>query len=130
MRTRIDTIIEKINTRGLSMLAALIMIAGGIYMCIKEITTTGKIDLKTAFLEGQIETGSLGLMSMFLGVVVILALNYRSQPYKGQEVELVLDGTEVKAKGLSYRKLQEIVSAVNNGSSQVQSHDKQSHSDP
>lgn len=129
MKSRIDTIIEKFNTRGLSMLSAIILIISGIYMCFHDLKATGKIDLKTTFVEGQIETGSLGLMAMFLGVFIILVLNYRSQPFKGQEVELIVNGNQIKTKGLSYRKLKELVSATTNDSVENVTHNKALKSD-
>ena len=110
--SRIDIILNKMNTRAFSMLAALIMILGGIYMCFEDLRVNGKIDLKTALVEGQIETGSLGLMVMFLGAIVILVLNYKSQPFKGQEVQISINGNQITGKGLSYRKLKEIVAVA------------------
>jgi hypothetical protein len=129
MKSRIDIIIEKFNTRGLSMLSAMILIISGIYMCFHDLKATGKIDLKTTFVEGQIETGSLGLMAMFLGVFIILALNYRSQPFKGQEVELVVNGNQIKTKGLSYRKLKELISATTSDGVVQITHNKQINKD-
>lgn len=121
-----EIFLNKINTRACSMLAALIMILGGVYMCFKDLTANGKIDLKAAVLQGQIETGSLGIMAMFWGVIVILVLNYRSQPYKGQEVQININGSQITAKGLSYRKLKEIVSVATNKEleSEIQPHNK------
>jgi hypothetical protein len=81
-------------------------------MCFEDLRVNGKIDLKTALVEGQIETGSLGLMVMFLGAIVILVLNYKSQPFKGQEIQISINGNQITGKGLSYRKLKEIVAVA------------------
>ena len=122
-------ILNRINIRALSMLAALIMILGGVYMCFEDLMANGKIDLKTAIFEGQIETGSLGLMAMFLGVTVILVLNYRSQPYKGQEVQININGNQITTKGLSYRKLKEIVSIATNKGPEIETHNNANSAD-
>lgn len=99
-------------------------------MCFKDLKTTGKINIKAAFVDGQVETGSLGLASMFLGVIVILILNhrsepYRSEPYKGQEIEININGNNITAKGLSYRKLKEIVAIASVNSAATEKHNKQ-----
>ena len=86
-------------------------------MCIRGLAATGSIDLKSAVFEGKIETGSLGLLAMFLGVVIVLVMNLRS-PFKGQEVRLVVNGNKISAKGMSYRKLQELVRAASGNESQ------------
>lgn len=112
--TIIDEILHKMNVRSFSMIASLILIVGGIYMCFHDLVSNGKIDIKAVFVDGQIETGSLGLMAMFLGVIIVLALNYRGQPYKGQEVNINLNGNEISTKGLSYRKLRDIIKAASN----------------
>ena len=91
------------------MLCALILICSGVYMCILDLRATGAIDLKAAFFQGSIETGSLGLLAMFLGVIVVLALNL-NRPNKGQEFRIVLKGREISASNLSYRKLRELIS--------------------
>lgn len=44
--TYTDKILDKMNGRAFSIIAALIMILGDIYMCFKDLTANGKIDLK------------------------------------------------------------------------------------
>lgn len=111
MNELIDDLLVKLNTRAVSMLCALVLICSGVYMCISDITSTGSINIKAAFVEGRIESGSLGLMAMFLGVLVVLAVNLH-KPFKDQEIKLTLNGNEVVGKGLSFRKMKEIVNAA------------------
>jgi hypothetical protein len=101
----------KLNVRAFSVLCALILICAGAYMCFKDLSATGTIDIKAAFMQGKIETGSLGIMAMFLGVLIVLALNL-NKPYKGQEIRIVINGHEITGKGLSYRKMRELVAAA------------------
>jgi len=107
-----ELLFEKINTRSLSMTAALLMICSGIYMCIIGLSEKGVIDLKTAFIEGKIETGSLGLMVMFLGIVVILALLIRRHPHQGEEINFIISDNTVSTKNLSYRKVEKILKVL------------------
>jgi len=107
----IDNWRAKLNTRAGSMLGALILLCSGVYMCFSDLSAKGAIDLKAAFIEGKIETGSLGLMTIFFGVVIILALNL-NKPYKDQEVKLIINGNEISGKGLSYRKLKELINSA------------------
>lgn len=50
-------------------------------------------------------------MAMFLGVLIVLALNL-NKPYKGQEIKIVINGHEITGKGLSYRKMRELIVAA------------------
>jgi hypothetical protein len=109
-----DQVLKKLNTKAFSVLGGLFLIAGGFVMCIFGLTADGSIDLKSAFLDGNIKTGSVGLMSMFLGTVLLTFLNLPFRSYKGEEVKLIVDGHEVTTKGVSYRKLQEVIKAVRN----------------
>jgi uncharacterized membrane protein YgaE (UPF0421/DUF939 family) len=93
------------------MLCSFVLICSGVYMCIRGLAATGSIGIKSAVFEGKIETGSLGLLAIFLGVVIVLVMNLRS-PFRGQEIRLVVNGNEISAKGISYRKLQELVRAA------------------
>ena len=80
-------------------------------MCFQDLTSTGTIDIKATFVQGKVETGSLGIMAMFLGVLIVLALNL-NKPYKGQKIKIVINGHEITGKGLSYRKMRELIAAV------------------
>ena len=117
MESIINRLIDKLSIRAFSMLAALILIVGGIYMCFEGLQAKGKIDLQTALVEGQIETGSLGLMAMFLGVIIVLSLNLFGQRFKGQEVHIIKNGNTFVGKGLSYRKMKEIVDSTDSNAS-------------
>lgn len=44
----------------------------GTIMAFKGITQTGTIDIKSALVSGKIETGSLGLLFAFLGVILLI----------------------------------------------------------
>lgn len=124
MESRFDNLLEKLNTKAFTMLSALILIVSGIQMCLCGLNETGSINLKTTFFEGEIETGSLGLMAMFLGVVIILALNFKSPPCKDQEVKIIINGNQVTGKGLSYRKLKELITIAAEDSNKTNSHNK------
>jgi hypothetical protein len=104
-------LLEKLNTRAFSMLCAIILICSGAYMCFIDLNVKGVIDIKSTIVEGKIETGSLGLMAMFLGVIIVLSLNL-NKPYKGQEIKIVTNGHEVTGTGLSYRKMRELVAII------------------
>jgi hypothetical protein len=107
-----DSLISKCNTYALGMFCAIVLICGGLYMCMLDLTAHGSIDLKTTFVEGKIETGSLGLMAMFLGSVVSLVITIarsRAAPFHGQEMRITIDGNEIVAKELSYRKMKELL---------------------
>lgn len=105
----IKHVLSRLNTRAASMLCAFVLIGGGIYMCFAGLSAAGSIDLKAVFVEGKIQTGSLGLLAMFLGVVIVLALNHHRYPYLGEEIKLVINGNEIVGKHLSYRKMRELV---------------------
>jgi hypothetical protein len=118
----IQYFLSKLNTRAGSVLCAFVLICAGIYMCFSGLTATGSIDLKAALFEGQVKTGSLGILSMFLGVVIILTLNVTgTKPYDGQEIKLIVNGSEIVGKGLSFRKLRELVRLANTKAMPVES---------
>jgi hypothetical protein len=102
-------ILERFNTRAASMLCAFVLICAGIYMCLAGLSASGSINVKAAVLEGKIETGSLGLLAMFLGALIVLAMNIR---YGNQEIKLSVNGNEITGRGLSYRQVRELVEAA------------------
>lgn len=106
-----NDLLTKFNTRAFSMLTAIMLTVGGIAMCFSQLNQTGEINIKAAFVEGKIQTGSLGLMTVFFGVMIVLAMNL-NRPYKGQEIRILLDGKEVSGKGLSYRKVRELMAVI------------------
>ncbi len=111
-KSALEPILAKIHTRSVSVLTAFLMVLSGIYMCIQGIKDKGLINIKSSIVEGTIETGSLGLLIMFLGVVIIIAALKRVHPHEGEEIHLVVDGNEVKMKNLSKRKVDEIISTI------------------
>ena len=56
----VEKLLQKIHTRSVSVFAAIVMIIAGIYMCLNNIANQGSIDIKSSFIEGKIQTGSLG----------------------------------------------------------------------
>jgi hypothetical protein len=78
-------------------------------MCLAGLSASGSINVKAAVLEGKIETGSLGLLAMFLGALIVLAMNIR---YGSQEIKLSVNGNEITGRGLSYRQMRELVEAA------------------
>lgn len=113
--TLASVLVARFNARAASVLCAFVMICSGIYMCMLGLSAAGSINVKAAVVEGKIETGSLGLLVIFLGVAIVLALNL-AKPYAGQEIRMMVDGKEVVGKGLSYRKMRELVRAVSSAS--------------
>lgn len=108
----INFIKDKIHSRSISMISALILIVSGVVMCAKDMAVDGSINVKSAFIEGALETGSLGLMVIFVGLIIIIGLNFDTKPYKGQEIELEFDGIKLKGKGLSQHKIKELIEAI------------------
>jgi hypothetical protein len=105
-----DVLLTKINVKLGATLSGFLLIGGGMYMCFTRLSANGSIDLKAVFVEGKIQTGSLGLFTIFLGTVVILAVALSSaKPFEGQEVKLVINGNEITGKCLSYGKLRELL---------------------
>lgn len=115
----IDKILLKITVRSFSIIGALILIISGIYMCLNDLAGTGRIDVKAVFIDGQIETGSLGLMTIFLATIIILALNYGNRPRKGEKVTIRKGDFEITTNDLSYRKLSEIIAYALNASKET-----------
>lgn len=116
LQRSIDTILAKLNTRAASLLCAFVLICSGVYMCRAGLSANGSIDLSTTLLKGKIETGSLGLMALFLGVFIVVTLNLdRLRPkgrYAGEEIKLTINGKTVVGKGLSYNKMRELLRAA------------------
>ena len=94
------------------MISALVLIISGVVMCAKDMSVDGKINVKSAFIEGSLETGSLGLLVIFVGFIIIIALNFDTKPYKGQEFELDVEGIKFKGKGLSQHKIKDLIEAM------------------
>lgn len=66
-----DKILSMIHSRSIAMLASVAMVVFGLKMCADGLTQKGTIHIKSAILSGEIETGSLGLFVLFLGVIVM-----------------------------------------------------------
>ena len=66
-------IFSKINVKSGLLLVSLFLFISGISMCYSGLESTGSIDIKTSYMEGKLDTGSLGLLVIFLGVTVSLA---------------------------------------------------------
>ena len=111
-KSLIGHVLDKLHTRSVSLIIALVMVISGIYMCTKGIVEKGSINLKSSVVEGTIETGSLGLLVMFLGVIIILAALRRVHPHEGEEISVTIDGNEIKMKNLSKRKVDEVLGLI------------------
>ena len=103
--------IEKINVKSVSLGIALFLMGAGVYMCLSEIAHIGCIDIKSAVLSGKIQTGSLGLLVIFLGTAIVLTVIKKSgimQERQGEKIELVIGDRRIICENLSFRKVQEI----------------------
>jgi hypothetical protein len=61
----------------------------------------GSIDFKTAFLEGRLETGMVGLVVVVIGMIISLAV-LRTQKATGRTIEIDLpDGRKIYLKGVN-----------------------------
>jgi hypothetical protein len=108
-------VFEKVNVKSVSLLSALVLICSGIFMCLKRIQEHGSIDLKSSLVSGQIQAGSLGLMVIFLGVFIVLAVVLRSGvafSKRGERIEIEFEGKKVICENISFRKVQEIRSIL------------------
>lgn len=102
---------HKINVKSISLGIALFLMASGIYMCLSELMHEGSIDIKSAVLSGKIQTGSLGLMVIFLGTAIVLAVIIKSgniHMNKGERIEIEVGDKKIICENLSFRKVQEI----------------------
>lgn len=103
--------IQKINVKSISLGIALFLMGAGVYMCLSELAHEGSIDIKSAVLSGKIQTGSLGLIVIFLGTAIVLAVIKRSgnmQKNKGERIEIEVGDKKIICENLSFRKVQEI----------------------
>ena len=105
--TFVDMVMDKLNVASCSLLSAVAMIFAGIYLCISQINEAGAIRLDSLVFSGEIQSGSLGLMVMFLGVMVVLAgvLGRRPAGPKHETIEIEVNGAKVVCTGLSFRKV-------------------------
>ncbi|WCT13073.1 hypothetical protein [Mucilaginibacter jinjuensis] len=61
--------------RTMSTATGIILIIGGIFLLYKRINATGTVDIKSAIFNGKIESGSAGLITVFLGITIMLLSN-------------------------------------------------------
>lgn len=59
-----------------------LLIISGVIMAFKGYTSTGTIDIKSALVSGKIKTGSLGLLFVFFGVILLLFALWRRRETK------------------------------------------------
>lgn len=104
----VERAFEKANIKALSGVSAAMLMGAGVYMCIKGLNSNGAIDIKSTIIQGRIDTGSLGLMVIFLATAIFIVINL-NKPFKGEQVKIIMNGNEIEASGLSYRKLKEMV---------------------
>ncbi|MBN2715963.1 MAG: hypothetical protein JXX14_08905 [Deltaproteobacteria bacterium] len=112
----IELVLAKINVRAFAALGGLILIIGGIFMCMSGLSATGVIDLRSAIVEGKIETGSIGLMSMFLGVILMMVLNIKWRRSAGPEpIKISIEGDKIECEGFSHSKLAKVLETIDRG---------------
>lgn len=58
--------------RNLVALCGMILLFIGVYMTIKGVAGGGKVNIKTAIFEGDMETGVIGLLYSFLGLIMLV----------------------------------------------------------
>ena len=74
--TVIDTVFsflsKKVNVRGISMLIALVIAISGSVMIYKGIKDEGAIDIKSPFVSGQLRSGFVGVVLIFLASAICI----------------------------------------------------------
>ena len=88
----------------------------GVVMTLIGVSGAGKINVKTAVFEGELESGTVGLLFAFLGVLLLLCSLLKTFPNK-LEVSRNADGAvTIKHKGaLTKEKVRAIVTMVREG---------------
>jgi hypothetical protein len=97
----VEYFLRRINTRALTLLVALILSVGGLLLVYLGIKDDGFIDLKSAFIEGKLRSGLVGVTIIFLSVVLCLAcvlVPIRKEPYT---IEISHGGHRIKWSGSS-----------------------------
>jgi uncharacterized membrane protein len=79
--------------------ASLISITGIILVCRGSEPRGTVVDFKSVFIEGKIETGSVGVALIFLGVVIIVAVLFFRYPATAETTEIRVGDVEVKVPG-------------------------------
>jgi len=70
----LDKILSKINTNSASLFIAFVMSISGIYMCFQKLSHDGYIDIKSAVVSGRLETGSVGLLVIFISSIIVISV--------------------------------------------------------
>lgn len=111
---------DKLNVKSGLLTISLVLCVAGLLMCFSGLQANGSIDVKSAILEGKINTGSLGLLVIFIS----LPLAYFAKQVSLQEkhVEFYHRDLKVTAANMSEREWAHIVNCVKD-------HEKQ-HSGP
>ena len=105
------SVIDKINVKSVSLGITFLLLGAGVYMCLRGIAHDGFIDIKSVALTGRLQTGSLGLIVIFLGVAIVLAVIKKSGIFsekKGEKIEIEVGEKRIICENLSFRKVQEI----------------------
>lgn len=102
--------VTKLNVKSALIFISLVLSISGIYMCFLELEATGAIDIKSAIFEGKINTGSLGLLVIFLSLPVAFASKKISLQEK--HVEIVHGDLKVTAANMEENEWQNIVACV------------------
>ena len=80
----------------IAMCVAATMCLAGIVMVCLGLKDTGTINVQTAFLEGKLETGSVGITLIFLAIIIMLACFFFR--YK-DTIEIEAGRLKIKTKG-------------------------------
>ena len=80
----------------IAMCIAAIMVIAGIAMVFIGTQGEGSIDLKAPFLEGKLQSGSVGVLLIFLAIVIIIACFFFR--YK-DKIEIKVGDVEMKVDG-------------------------------
>ena len=92
MKDRFTQVLAKLNLTSAALLVSLAMMGCGTLMCLSGIRDEGSINLKASFLEGNLQTGSLGLVVIFVGAFLAMFSLARARP-ACFEAEVLPDGT-------------------------------------
>lgn len=73
----LENVIQRIETKALALLLALVLAIAGIAMIYSALRDDGVIHLRAALIEGELKTGSVGVLVLFLSTVITLSCIWR-----------------------------------------------------
>lgn len=93
-----ETITTKLNVKSALLAISACLSAAGIYMCVIGLQSNGVINVKSSIIEGRVDTGSLGLLVIFLAILLAYAAAKISAREKS--IELKHMDFDFKAKNM------------------------------